>query len=132
MVKNPSGLCHGAHEKTLREIENKLGIKLPQSFLCFLAWRDGGFLTDKRFIIYSAGKGVHPEETLLASNQNRPLTYPLFNIARDATYEFGFKKDELNTENPTVYAYIRDYDELDKIAETFEEFLSWMERKKKT
>jgi hypothetical protein len=112
-----------ATEKSLNLIEKKLGITLPSELKDFLKWADGGILSGGKFIIYSAGKGVHPEETLLAANKRRNTSEPLLFFARESEEEFVFKHRDLNKKNCPVYVY--ENKKLSKISKSFESFILW-------
>jgi len=118
-------LQKAASAKDLKHLSEDIGVMLPESLVGFLRWRDGGMFANDRFIIYSAGKGVHPEETLVAANTGLPQKHPLLNIARDASYDFGFLKRDLRKKNPPVYVYLHDVDEVEKVAENLCDWLSW-------
>lgn len=116
-------LLQGASLDRIREVEGVLKVQFPKDVVEFLHWRDGGQIADRRYILYSAGLGIHPTETLLAANDNRQLDTPFLFIGRDAGEEFGFKKSELVMESPPIYFYLHEEEKLDKVADSFREFI---------
>lgn len=125
-VPDRSGLLPGADAAAIQAVEVTLGTKLPQEFVDFLRWADGGQIARKRFIVYSAGAGIHPAETLLSANRGCDTAFPLLVVGREAEEEFGFKKSDLPAPTSPVYFYRHDEGDLDKIAGSFREFVEWM------
>jgi hypothetical protein len=126
VVPDRSGLLPGADAVIVQSVEAELGMRLPQEFVDFLLWADGGQIAQRRFIVYSAGAGIHPSETLLAANRGRDAGFPLILVGREAEEEFGFKKSDLPSRSAPVYFYRHDEDGLDKVAGSFREFVEWM------
>jgi len=126
IVPDRSGLLPGADAATIQAVEAEIGMKLPQEFVEFLLWADGGQIAQKRFIVYSAGAGIHPAETLLAANRGHDTAFPLILVGREAEEEFGFRKSDLPARVAPVYFYRHDEDGLDRIAGSFSEFVEWM------
>jgi len=116
----------GATEQEIASVGTQIKLDLPSSLTDFLRWRDGGMFAAKRFIIFSAGKGLHPHETLVAANSNQD--HPLLNIGRDATFDFGFKKGDLSKPDPPVYSYFYETGETDLVAKSFTEWIQWAEK----
>ena len=126
LVPDSSGLLPGTDAATIQAVEAELGTKLPGEFVEFLLWADGGQIAQRRFIVYAAGAGIHPGETLLTANRGRDAAFPLILVGREAEEEFGFKKSDLPAQTAPVYFYRHDEDDLDKIAGSFCEFVEWM------
>lgn len=126
IVPDRTGLLPGASPATITAVETQLDIRFPQELIEFLLWADGGQIARKRFIIYSAGAGIHPAETLLSANRGCEAAFPLLLVGREAEEEFGFKKSDLLAQTSPVYFYRHDEDDLDKIAGSFREFIEWM------
>lgn len=126
LIPDRSGLLPGADAAVIKTVEAELGTTLPQEFVDFLLWADGGLIAHERFIIYSAGAGIHPAETLLAANRDRGEDFPLILVAREAEEEFGFRKSDLPAQSAPVYVYLHEWDEIEKIAGSFREFVAWM------
>lgn len=123
VVKSRAFLLPGATEATVAAAEKMLGVSLPSSLRDFLRWADGGQLAGKTIIVYSAGIGLCSDETLVSANTDREPGYPLLNIGRDATNEFGFLKTDLTKGIPPVYFLFHETGELDRVAESFVEFI---------
>jgi hypothetical protein len=123
IIKDRAGLMDGANPRDITDVQDQLGVVLPSDFVQFLTWADGGFLPGKKFIVYSVGSGIHPSETLTAANKNRPLNFPLVAIGCDAEDDFGFKKSDLPAASCPVYFYNHEEDRLDRVADSFSEFL---------
>jgi hypothetical protein len=115
----------GASRAVIDHCEQQLGVKLPKALVELLQWRDGGLFANKRFVLFSAGKGLHPDETLLAANAGIDPDCPLLNIGRDATYSFGFRKNNLHTPNPPVCVYIHAEGTAEEIAPNLASWLVW-------
>lgn len=129
ILPNSPQLMPGASPEQIRKVEEQLNLRLPNAFAEFLKFADGGSLADGRFIIFAAGKGIHPEETLTAANQNPDAEIPLIFIARDAAEYFGFKKEEILLPDPPIYIYWHEFGEIQKVADTFDEFVLSMFKK---
>ena len=127
LVPDSSSLLPGADQSLLSQIQEQIEVSLPSDFENFLHWRDGGNFASNRFGIYSAGKGVHPDETLLSANINRPDDFPLLLVGSDASEEFGFLKSDLPCRTCPVYFYLHETEVLDKVADSWHEFLVWCE-----
>lgn len=119
VVEAGSGLLPGAPAGLLDEVQSKLGVTFPEDFREFLLWRDGGQIADGHFIVFSAGGGLHPMETLLANNSNAPADFPLFAVGRDASNYFGFRKQDMTAYPCPVCFFLHEEDEQDKVAESF-------------
>ena len=126
LVPDRSSLLPGADPAAIEAVEAELGTELPQEFVEFLLWADGGQIAQKRFIVYSAGAGIHPAETLLAANRGRDTAFPLILVGREAEEEFGFRKSDLSAQTAPVYFFRHDEEDLDKVAGSFREFVKWM------
>lgn len=127
-IKDRTGLMPPADPTQLDTVARRLGVQFPQDYLEFLAFADGGILPGGRLIIYSAGTGIHPSETLLAANEKRPPDFPLVLIARDAYEEFGFLKSDLAALGETdrvcpVYVFMHETETLERVAECFADFV---------
>lgn len=118
-------LLPGADPGTIANLEAVLGVKLPAEFRSFLEWADGGVLPGRRFIVYSAGEGVHPAETILAANRNRKTSEPFLFVARASEEEFGFRIADLTKEPCAVFVYLHEEDRFAHIAPSFPEFMAW-------
>ena len=119
------GLLGPASERDIHNAEDTLNLRLPKQFQEFLLWADGGILPGERVIIYSAGIGIHPEETLIAANKNRQCEEPLLFFAREAEEEFVFKIEDIELENCPVYVYQHEEGTLKIIADSFVSFVKW-------
>ena len=115
----------GASCETISESERRLGLKLPKALAELLQWRDGGLFANKRFVLFSAGEGLHPDETLIAANVGIDPDCPLLNIGRDATYSFGVRKNELRKPDPPVYVYIHEEGTSEEISPNLAAWLVW-------
>jgi len=127
-ISDRSGLMPPADSATIDNALSRLGTRLPQDYLDFLQFADGGILPGGTVIVYSAGTGAHPQETLLAANQNRPADFPLLLVARDAYEEFGFLKSDLARLADTggicpLYRYWHETESLEKVADSFADFV---------
>ncbi len=118
-------LCAPVDESRIAEVEAQLRTGLPRQFRVFLRWADGGMLPGERFIIYSAGAGVHPDETLLSANTGRNTPEPLIFFAREAEEEFVFRCREVANEPCPVYVYEHEENRISKIAPSFSDFVGW-------
>ena len=123
LIADRSNLLPGASIEEIAEIERKFNISLPAAFKEFLQAVDGGMLT-KNIIVYSAGKGIHPFETLWSSNENRDVEFPIFFIAREAEEEFAFKREDMSLPDPPVYIYLHEYGEIKQVSKTFKDFIA--------
>ncbi len=126
IVPDRSGLLPGASMAAVQAVEECLGVPLPQEFVSFLLWADGGQIAQRKFIVYSAGAGIHPSETLLSANRGLEGDFPLLLAGRESEEEFGFKKSDLPSVSAPVYFYVHDEGHLDKTANSFREFVQWM------
>ena len=128
-VPDKSGLLPGADAARIQAVETDLGIELPREFIDFLLWADGGIIA-RWIIIYSAGEGIHPSETLLKANRGLwNGNFPLITVGSDGgEAEFGFKKSDLPADSAPVYCcYIDGSDEdIWRVADSFGEFVEWM------
>jgi hypothetical protein len=106
-------------------IEQALGTTLPASHKALLAFADGGTVNDA-FILYAAGTGIHPAERLMAANRRNGNECPLVVIGREATDEFGFRKEDLESgvESPAVYFLSYETWDLTRAAPSLFEFLA--------
>lgn len=114
-----------ASSQDIQNTENKLHFRLPKQLREFLLWADGGVLPGERVIIYSAGTGIHPEETLIEANKNRGGEIPLLFFAREAEEEFVFRIEDIEQENIPVYVYQHEEGTLKYIADSFVSFVKW-------
>ena len=105
----------------LDAVEMDLKYTFPDEYHDFLLAADGGILTDA-VILFSAGQGIDPSETLLAANLDRP-GLPVVLVGRFADEEFGFLRSEMSAPTRGVYVYKHETDGLRKIADSFEGFL---------
>ncbi len=121
--RESDGLLPGATASIIAGVEADIGLRLPASYKEFLAFADGGYLDSKTILLFAAGKGIHPSETLVASNRSLPVEHPLFIIGRTASEDFGFMKSDLQLSSPAVYIYRHEIRRLTKIADSFEDFL---------
>jgi hypothetical protein len=115
----------GASSDAIDHCEQQLGVKMPKALTELLQWRDGGLFANKRFVLFSAGDGLHPDETLIAANTGIAPDCPLLNIGRDATYSFGFRKNDLRKPDPPVYVYIHEEGTTEEIAPNLASWLVW-------
>jgi hypothetical protein len=115
-------LLPGASSEQLEMIEALLGVLFPADYREFLQKADGGLIGN--FMLYSAGEGMHSEETLLRANLDRAPQFPLLSIGRDASYDFGFRKGDLSLNDCPIYFYIDEIDALDLAAMSFRELLT--------
>jgi hypothetical protein len=125
-VPDPQGLLPGGSPETITKVETTLSMSLPKEFAEFLLWADGGCIANNRFIIYSAGKGTDPSETLVAANTCREPDFPLLLVGRDSQEEFGFRKEDLPANSCSVYFYLHEEGRLDKVADSFKDFVRWI------
>jgi cell wall assembly regulator SMI1 len=105
----------------VRLIEHRLSCSFPSDYREFLYSADGGIIGN--FMLYSAGKGFHPQETLLAANEGREAVFPIIAIGADATDDFGFRKVDLPAESCSVYFIGHETYDLYKVANSFKDFL---------
>jgi hypothetical protein len=117
-------LLPGASAATVAALEVQLGTTLPSAYKEFLQYADGGFLNKRTILLFSAGKGLHPSETLAAANRSLPADHPLLIIGRTAEEDFGFKKGDLTFPAPPVFLYRHETRKLAKLADSFREFLN--------
>ena len=127
-ISDRSGLMPPADTATIENLVHRLGVSFPHDYLDFLRFADGGVLPGGTVIIYSAGPGIHPQETLLAANENRSSEFPLVVVARDAYEEYGFLKADLaqlphTTATCPVYRYRHETESLEKVADSFADFI---------
>lgn len=116
-------LLPAATPEAVARVELALGTSLPNDFREFLTeFADGGFLHERRFLIYSAGLGLHPDETLVANNLSHEADYPLILAGRDASEEFGFQKTDLPCDSCPVYFASHETGDLTMAAESFSLF----------
>ncbi len=109
----------------ISNVEKILGSQLPIELRDFLLQSDGGLMPNGRIIIYSAGQGIHPDETLLAANKGRATEEPLLFFAREAEEEFAFKCSDISRDKTPVYVYEHEEQKLKRIADSFSAFLVW-------
>ena len=126
VVADCTGLLPGASQATITAVETQLGVRFPEEFVEFLLWADGGQIAKKRFIIYSAGNGIHPSETLLQANAHTPPDFPLLVVGRESEEEFGFKKTDLPAPSCPIYFYAHEECCLDRTADSFRNFVEAM------
>ena len=117
----------GASEQAITEVSNVLAVKIPTSLQQLLRWRDGGMFAKKRFIIFSAGKGLHPDETLIAANTDRDFKKTFLTIGRDSAFDFGFKASDLQEPNPSIFSHFCETGELVKVADSLTDWIKWAE-----
>ena len=121
-------LQKGASQAAIKAVEKKLGFSLPTVLKNLLLWKDGGLFAQDRFLIFSAGKGIHDDETMAAANSSLPDGYPLLNIGRDCGTRFGFLLCDLKkSEKISVHAYFQDERITQKVADSLEEWIVWAE-----
>ena len=126
LVSDQSGLFpQGADQDSIQSAEDSIGLSIPKSLQSFLRWRDGGTFAAKRFIVFSAGEGIHPDETLIAANSDRGSDFPILSIARDATYDFGFQKSDLSKADPPVYSFAWELEKPEQVADSFSDWIKW-------
>jgi len=129
LISDQAGLVsQGATQETIKSVEESIGFLIPEPLKSFLCWRDGGMIAAKGFIVFSAGKGIHRDETLIAANSNRGPDFPIVSIARDAIYDFGFKKSDLKMEDPPIYSFTWEMGKPEKIASSFSAWIKWAEK----
>ncbi len=104
----------------VKKIETDLNYRLPEEYKEFLLFADGGMLTDN-VILFSAGAGIHPAETLRAANNDRQ-DLPIFLIGRFADEEFGFLRKDTDDSHRPVYLYEHEVGDTKKLADSFEAF----------
>lgn len=119
------GLLGPASEQDVHNVEDILNLRLPKQFREFLLWADGGLLPGERVIIYSAGIGIHPDETLIAANKNRQCDEPLLFFARESGEEFVFKVEDIELGKDPVYLYQHEEGTTKSIADSFISFVKW-------
>lgn len=126
VLRERGELLPPADRDLIENVARSLGVHFPQDYVEFLLWADGGILPGKRFLLYSLGPGLHPEETLLAANRDRPADVPLLLIGRDAFEEFGFLKGELVAPKPTspLYFWQHETETTIQLADSFAAFIS--------
>ena len=127
LIPNKNGFLEGAAPETIMEVEEKLKITFPERHKEFLMWIDGGKLSPE-YIIYSAGNGIHPSETLLSANWNRDAGVPFFFIAREAGEEFVFRFEDMNQADPPVYIYLHESETIQKVSDSFVQFIKQVMR----
>lgn len=125
LLRDRGELLSPADPGVIEEVARSLGIHFPQEYVEFLLWADGGILPGKRFLLYSVGPGLHPAETILAANRDRPADFPLLLIGRDAFEEFGFLKAELVAPKPTspLYLWLHETEATKQLASSFSAFI---------
>jgi len=125
VIRDRSRLLPPAAGTAVENTAHRLGVVFPQDYMEFLLWADGGILPSGNVLLYSVGPGLHPAETLLAANENRPPNFPLLLIGRTAFEEFGFLRNDLQVHKQTcpVYLYFHETDTYQKIAESFRDFV---------
>ena len=102
-------------------VEADLKYTFPHEYRGFLQSADGGMLSDA-VILFSAGRGIDPSETLRAANQSR-LGLPLVLVGRFADEEFGFLRSDTSDPARSVYVHEHETGGLRKLADSFEGFL---------
>ena len=115
-------MCAGAARETVEQVEQELGVELPEVHKAFLRFADGGVLGI--FIFYSAGDGIHRAERLLAAYRRYGPDCPILAIGRDASDDFGFLRGELSARSPAVYFMSHETWELFQVAPSFLDFVS--------
>jgi len=129
IIQDRTGLLPPADPATIESVAARLGVHFPADFVDFLRFADGGILPGGTILVYSAGTGIAPAETILAANECRPPEFPLLLIARDAYEEYGFLKSELaslaTNENQkcAVYRFYHETEEIEKVADSFADFI---------
>jgi len=130
VITSGGELMPPADPVVIDQVLKQLGVRLPQDYLDFLHFADGGVLPGGTMIVYSAGPGIHPSETLLAANRDRPRDFPMLLVSRDAYEEYGFLKSELKQLEQgsrlcPVYRYRHENEEVEQVAPSFREFVEW-------
>jgi hypothetical protein len=97
-----ASLFTGAAPERIDEVEQIIGRRFTSESREFLLFADGGTLHGGRFIVYSAGPGFHPDETLVAANKGRDEDFPLVAVGRDASSDFGFSRERLEGHSGTL------------------------------
>ncbi len=129
LVSDKSGLFpQGADQDAIQSTQDIIGLSIPKSLQSFLRWRDGGTFAQKCFIIFSAGEGIHPDETLIAANSDRESDFPILSIARDATYDFGFQKSDLSKADPPIYSFAWEMEKPEQVADSLSDWIIWTEQ----
>lgn len=105
----------------LKSIEADLGYRFPEEYQDFLLFADGGMPTDN-VILFSAGKGIHPAETLRSANNDRQ-NLPLVFIGRFAEEEFGFLRNDCEKHRRPVHVYEHETGRTKQLASSFEAFM---------
>jgi hypothetical protein len=126
IIKDRTRLMPPADPAIIETVAAKLGVRFPADFVDFLRFSDGGVLPGGAVLVYSAGTGPHPAETILAANGGRPPEFPLLLIARDAYEEYGFLKSELAQKNDqpcAVYKFYHETEEIERAAPSFADFV---------
>lgn len=102
----------------LTAIEAELKYSFPSEYRELLLTADGGMLTDT-MVLYSAGTGIHPAETLTAANSGRD-GLPLVFIGRFAEEEFGFARSDDKNPQRAVHVYMHETDETRRLSDSFQ------------
>jgi len=108
--------------------------KLPEDYLKYIKTKGGGLLPSKWVYVFyhkPSDKGdFHPDETITAANKD-PQS-PIFFVARDAYEHYGFLKSDLEKgkKKAPVYKYYHETGDIEKKADSFEDFLKWVEKVK--
>lgn len=85
--------------------------------------------TEDRFQIRGTGaEATGYPSTMIAANLDRRAELPILSIGRDATYDFGFRKSDLNEIDPPMYSFLWDMKEPTKIADSLASWIKWTER----
>jgi hypothetical protein len=117
-----------ADNGSIDAVHRSLGLVLPKEFTDYLSQKDGGQMPGGGFIVYSAGKGIHPDETLLAANKGRAANFPLALIGRDAGNEFGYLKGDLPANSAPIYFYDHESGQQVRVADSFADFVKRVSR----
>lgn len=117
-LQSCSGLQPPCSSSAVDAIEADLKYRFPREYREFLETADGGLLTDT-VILFSAGKGIDPSETLRTANHDRP-GLPLVLVGRFADEEFGFSRNDASDPARSVYVYEHETGEVRKVADSFE------------
>jgi hypothetical protein len=123
--KETSDKMKGASHKDITEIEKEIKFKLPKDHIDYLMKRDGGFCNKKHFIIFSVGEGLGDNE----GEKIKVIEPKLISIGRDIVNVYVYQEKDLhahpNSPAP-VYVMWKDSSNLEKVSESFEEFVKFI------